>query len=69
MLSISSASSVAYYTYIYAKVGRDRYQKATSNTRSASLIGRCCGAVLGQLLMIYKVIPVQDLIYISITSE
>lgn len=67
--ALSLATDLAYFTYIYAKVDRDHYQQVTSNSRCAVLVGRCLGALTGQLFVIYSVIKVEDLIYLSIASE
>ena len=36
---IATSTEVAYYSYIYAKVDSDKYQKVTSFTRVATLLG------------------------------
>lgn len=59
------ASEVAYYTYIYAKVDKDKYQLVTGHTRSAILAGRFLSAVLAQLLYSYSLMDVRQLNYIS----
>lgn len=59
------ASEVAYYTYIYAKVDKDKYQLVTGHTRSAILVGRFLSAVLAQLLYSYSLMNVRELNYIS----
>lgn len=45
------SSEIAYYTYIYAKVERSKYQLVTGHTRSATLAGRFVGSALAQLLV------------------
>ncbi|CAG0889230.1 unnamed protein product [Darwinula stevensoni] len=47
---IASSTEVAYYTYIYAKVEKDQYQKVTSYTRSAFLTGRFASGAMSQIL-------------------
>ncbi|XKL69668.1 hypothetical protein PGB90_007437 [Kerria lacca] len=44
------STEVAYYTYIYTKVGKEHYQAVTSYMRTSSLLGRCVGCFLGQVL-------------------
>lgn len=66
---VALASDIAYFTYIYAKVDRNRYQQVTSNTRSAALFGRCIGAVMSQYFVQYNIMDSQELIYISLASE
>lgn len=68
-MGLAIASDIAYFTYIYAKVSKDRYQQVTSNSRSAALLGRCTGAVMSQFFMIYGVMNPKELIYISLGSE
>ena len=46
---ISTSTEVAYYTYIYAMVETNHFQKVTSYTRTAILTGRFCSAVLAQV--------------------
>lgn len=60
---------MAYFTYIYAKVDKEHYQQVTSNSRSAVLFGRCTGAFLSQFLMMYELVTVDKLLYISLASE
>ena len=63
------ATDVAYYTYIYAKVDNAHYQQVTSNSRSAQLFGKCLGASLGQILMMYDWVSLDVLIYITLASK
>lgn len=63
------ASEVAYYTYIYAKVDKDKYQLVTGHTRSAILAGRFISSVLAQLLYSYSLMNVRELNYISFGCE
>lgn len=67
--TVASAAEIAYFTYIYAKVDRERYQQVTSNSRSACLFGRSTGAMMSQFFMMYGVMNAQELIYISLGSE
>ena len=46
---IATSTEVAYYTYIYAKVSSQYYQKVTSYTRSAILTGRFFSGMLAQV--------------------
>lgn len=59
------ACEVAYYTYIYAKVERQKYQVVTGHTRSAILAGRFLGSVFAQLLVSFSLMNYRELIYIS----
>ncbi|ODM96230.1 Thiamine transporter 1 [Orchesella cincta] len=62
----ASSTEVAYYTYIYAKVDRDHYQKVTSYTYSAILAGRFMGGLTGQLLITFDLMNYHQLNYISL---
>ncbi len=46
---VATATEVAYYTYIYAKVEPRHFQKITSYTRVAILMGRFLSGVLAQV--------------------
>ena len=48
---IATSTEVAYYTYIYAKVPKEHYQKVTSFTRVAILLGRFISGASSQLLV------------------
>lgn len=63
------AAEVAYYTYIYAKVERRRYQQVTGHTRSAILTGRFLAGTTAQLLVSFELMDFRDLNYISFGSE
>lgn len=63
------ATEVAYYTYIYAKVERDRFQLVTGFTKSAILSGRFLGGVVAQLMVSLQLMNVRDLNYISFGCE
>lgn len=63
------AAEVAYYTYIYAKVDKDHYQRVTGQTRASLLIGRFLGSVLAQVLYSFELMDVRQLNFISLGSE
>uniref|UniRef100_A0A1A9WZS1 Major facilitator superfamily (MFS) profile domain-containing protein n=1 Tax=Glossina brevipalpis TaxID=37001 RepID=A0A1A9WZS1_9MUSC len=63
------ASEVAYYTYIYAKVEKERYQIVTGHTRAAILSGRFLAAVLAQVLVSTESMDFRQLHYISFGSQ
>ena len=48
---IATSTEVAYYTYIYAKVPKANYQKVTSFTRVAILLGRFVSGISSQILV------------------
>lgn len=63
------STEVAYYTYIYAKVDKQHYQKVTSHTRAANLGGRFLAAITAQILVYTKLMNYKDLNYISIIGK
>lgn len=63
------ATEVAYFTYIYATVDRDHYPAVTGFTKSAMLVGRFTAAVLGQLLVSFRLFDFRQLNYITLGSE
>ena len=65
---ISTGAEVAYYSYIYAAVSQDHYQKVTSYTRAAVLTGRMMAGVLGQILISLQITNYLALNYISLVS-
>ncbi|XP_031633904.1 folate-like transporter 2 [Contarinia nasturtii] len=63
------ACEIAYYTYIYAKVERSKYQLVTGHTRSAILAGRFVGAAFAQLIVSFGLMNYKELNYISFGSQ
>ncbi|XP_039439306.1 thiamine transporter 1-like isoform X3 [Culex pipiens pallens] len=63
------ATEVAYYTYIYAKISRDRYQQVTGNTRAAILSGRFLASVVGQTLVSTGTMDLRQLNYITLGAQ
>lgn len=59
------ATEVAYYTYIYAKVEREHFQKVTSFTKSAILAGRFLAGVVAQVMVSFKLMNLRELNYLS----
>lgn len=59
------AAEVAYYTYIYAKVDHEHYQKVTSHTRAAVLAGRATSGVSSQILISMEWMDYKQLNYIT----
>ncbi|XP_014218184.1 thiamine transporter 2-like [Copidosoma floridanum] len=62
------STEVAYYTYIYAKVDKQRYQKVTSHTRGAFLLGRFTAGVVAQLTTSFDLLDYEQLNYLSMGS-
>lgn len=63
------ATEVAYYTYIYAKVDKQYYQKVSSHTRAAILSGRFMAGLSAQLLIYFDVMDYRDLNYITLGGK
>lgn len=63
------ACEVAYYTYIYSKVERSKYQQVTGHTRSAFLAGRFVGSVIAQILVSSDLLNYRELNYLSMGSK
>lgn len=64
-----SASEVAYFAYIYAKVSKDHYSAVSSHTRASLLVGRFVSGVLSQLLMHFGLMGIHELNYISLGAQ
>lgn len=65
---IATASEIAYYTYIYSVVTGDVYQKVTSYTKAAILVGRFLSGFLSQILVSTNTMDYRQLNIISLTS-
>lgn len=63
------ASEIAYYTYMYAKVEKDVYQRVTGLARASLLSGRFIASVLAQILVSFAVLDVRELNYISLAGK
>lgn len=63
------ASEVAYYTYMYAKVDKEKYQKVTGHARASLLSGRFIASVLAQVLYSFGVMDERELNYLSVGGE
>lgn len=63
------AAEIAYYTYMYAKVEKERYQKVTGHARASLLSGRFIASVLAQILYSSQLMDVRQLNYISLGGE
>ncbi|PSN41001.1 Folate transporter 1 [Blattella germanica] len=66
--SFFSAAEVAYYTYIYAQVDTKYYQKVTSYTRAAYLIGRALSGAVSELLVWLEVMDYYELNFITLEA-
>ncbi|XP_058172385.1 thiamine transporter 2-like [Anopheles ziemanni] len=63
------AAEVAYFSYIYAKVDREHYQKVTSHTRAAIYCGRFFAASLAQLLVHFEAMDYRQLNFLSLAAQ
>ncbi|XP_046445559.1 thiamine transporter 1-like isoform X2 [Daphnia pulex] len=66
MYAASTASKVAYSTYIYTQVPVEKFQIVTAYTKAALLAGRCIAGILGQILVATDTCDYLDLNYISL---
>lgn len=60
------AAEIAYYTYMYAKVEKERYQKVTGHARASLLTGRFVASVIGQILVSFDLMDLRQLNFISL---
>jgi thiamine transporter 2/3 len=60
------AAEVAYYTYIYAKVDKDKFQAVSGHTRAAYLLGRFVSGVLAQILVSTNLMDYRELNFITL---
>lgn len=63
------AAEVAYYTYMYAKVDKEKYQKVTGHARASLLSGRFIASVLAQILVSFDLMNLRDLNKISLAGK
>lgn len=63
---IVTATEIAYYTYIYAKITPEHYKKATSFVRAATLFGKFLSGSLAQILVSTGAMDYHQLNYISL---
>ncbi|XP_077296295.1 thiamine transporter 1-like [Arctopsyche grandis] len=63
------ATEVAYYTYMFAKVDKDKYNQVASYTRSSALFGRFISGASAQLLVSFDVLDYRELNYITFTTQ
>ena len=65
---LATSTEVAYYTYIYAKVSKQHYQKVTSFTRCSLLLGRFLAGVVAQVLVSFNATDYRGLNVVSLAS-
>ncbi len=66
LYAASTASKVAYSTYIYTQVPVAKFQIVTAYTKAALLAGRCIAGILGQILVATDTCDYLELNYISL---
>uniref|UniRef100_A0A3Q4H5Z2 Solute carrier family 19 member 2 n=1 Tax=Neolamprologus brichardi TaxID=32507 RepID=A0A3Q4H5Z2_NEOBR len=65
---LSTASEVAYYSYIYSVVEPEHYQRVTAYCRSVTLFGSAAGSLTGQLLVSVAEVDMVYLVIITLAS-
>lgn len=65
---LSTASEVAYYSYIYSVVEPEHYQRVTAYCRSVTLFGSAAGSLTGQLLVSLAEVDKVYLVIITLAS-
>lgn len=68
IFGLSTASDVAYYSYIYSVVDPAHYQRMTALCRSATLFGSSAGCLIGQLLLSVAKAELLHLVFITLSS-
>lgn len=62
------ATEVAYFSYAYAKVDKEHYDRVTAHTRAATFWGRFIGCGSGQVLLYFKLMDLKELNFITFIS-
>ena len=65
---LATAGEIGYYSYLYAKVTADHFNKVASFTRAATLIGKFVAYLMGQLFVSFDVMNFYHLNFISFGS-
>jgi solute carrier family 19 (thiamine transporter), member 2/3 len=63
------ATDVAYFTYMYAKVDKQHYQKVTSHTHAATFAGKFIGGTMSQILVYFKWMDYRQLNYLTLATQ
>jgi solute carrier family 19 (thiamine transporter), member 2/3 len=63
------SAEIAYYTYMYAKVEKENYQRVTGHARASLLSGRFIASVLAQVIVSFDFMDLRQLNYISLGGE
>lgn len=62
------STEVAYYTYMYAAVDKEHYQKVTGFTRATFLVGKFMSGLVAQLTVSYGLLDYEQLLYLTISG-
>ena len=65
---LATAGEIGYYSYLYAKVTADHFNKVASFTRAATLIGKFVAYLMGQLFVSFDLMNFYHLNFISFGS-
>lgn len=60
------AAEVAYYTYLYARVDRDKFHIVSGHTRAAYLLGRFVSGLMAQALVSFNLMDYRELNFITL---
>lgn len=63
------ASDVAYYSYMYAKVEKKYYQRATSITKAVILVGKASSGLASQALLHFHLMDYLELNYLTLGGK
>ncbi|CAL8142498.1 unnamed protein product [Orchesella dallaii] len=68
LYSIEHSSEVAYITFMYEIVNRTLYREVTSLIHGSMHAGKFIGGALGQILLSYKILSLENINYFSLGS-
>jgi thiamine transporter 2/3 len=63
------SAEIGYLTFLYAVVGKDKYQKVTGYARGSTQIGRMVGCTLGQIIVSFNLMNLRELHYITLGGQ
>lgn len=63
-----AAADVAYFSYLYAKIDKKFYQKATAQTKSALLIAKASSGLVAQMLVMFHIFNYEQLNYLTLAG-
>lgn len=62
-------TEIAYFSYMYAKIDKKHYQRATSQTKTALLVGKASSGLVSQALVTFELMDYEQLNYISLGGK